>query len=116
MLSWEAAHKLALALPEAEEHDHFGGPSFRVRGKIFAQLSSRASTEARVLVKLPAADQAALVMSAPETFTSEPQWGRHGWTYVHLATAEAALLQSLLLQSWQQVAPKKLVAQNEQQA
>lgn len=111
MLSWEAAHKLALALPEAEEQDHFGSPSFRVRGKIFAQLSSRKSEKIRVLVKLPAADQTALLMSAPETFTSDPQWGRHGWTYVHLATAEASLLRSLLLLSWQQVAPKKLATQ-----
>src|SRR5690349_7953723 len=30
--------KLALALPEAVEQDHFGRPSFRVRGRIFATL------------------------------------------------------------------------------
>jgi hypothetical protein len=111
MLSWQAAHKLALSLPEAEERDHFGSPSFRVKGKIFAQLSPRSSNEARALVKLPAADQAALIMSAPETFSSVPQWGHHGWTYVQLATVETSLLRSLLRQSWQLVAPKKLVAQ-----
>lgn len=111
MLSWEAAHKLALSMPEAEERDHFGSPSFRVSGKIFAQLSPRKSNETRVLVKLPAADQTALIMSAPETFSSEPRWGRHGWTCVQLATVEASFLRALLLQSWRQVAPRKLVAQ-----
>ena len=110
MLSWPAAHKLALELPHAEERDHFGAPSFRVKGKIFAQLSARGEKNARALVKLSSADQAALMMTAPETFSSVPQWGQHGWTYIQLATADAAMLRSLLLQSWRLVAPKKLVA------
>ncbi|WP_293394616.1 MmcQ/YjbR family DNA-binding protein [Nevskia sp.] len=110
MLSWQAAHKLALSLPEAEERDHFGSPSFRVTGKIFAQLSARDHEEQRVLVKLSAADQAALTMSDPDTFSAVPQWGQHGWTYVQLATVEESMLRGLLIQSWRQVAPKKLVA------
>jgi len=110
MLSWKAAHKLALSLPEAEERDHFGSPSFQVRGKIFAQLSAQEKSEQRALVKLLAADQAALVMSAPDTFSWVPQWGRHGWTYVKLATVEESVLYGLFFQSWQNVAPKKLVA------
>ena len=81
-----------------------------MKGKIFAQLSSQGKSERRALVKLSAADQAALIMSAPETFSSVPQWGRHGWTYVQLATVEESILFSLLFQSWQNVAPKKLVA------
>lgn len=111
MISREAAHNLALSLPEAEERDHFGSPSFRVKGKIFAQLSSRESNERRALVKLPPADQTALIMSAPETFSSVPQWGHHGWTHIQLATIEPSLLHTLLLQSWRLVAPKKLVTQ-----
>ncbi|WP_295682344.1 MmcQ/YjbR family DNA-binding protein [uncultured Nevskia sp.] len=110
VLSWQAARELALSLPDAEQRDHFGSPSFRVKGKIFAQLSARDSEEQRVLVKLPAADQAALTMSDPDTFLSVPQWGQHGWTYVQLATVEESMLRGLLIQSWRQVAPKKLVA------
>jgi hypothetical protein len=30
--------RLALVLPEAVEQNHFGRPSFRVRGRIFATL------------------------------------------------------------------------------
>jgi hypothetical protein len=110
MLSWEAAQKLALSLPEAEERDHFGSPSFRVKGKIFAQLSAQGKGEHRALVKLSSADQAALIISAPDIFSSVPQWGQHGWTYVQLSTVEESVLHSLLFQSWQRVAPKKLVA------
>lgn len=110
MLSWERARAMALSLPGAEERDHFGSPSFRVKGKIFAQLSSRGKPNARALVKLSPADQAALTMSAPETFTAEPQWGRHGWTRVELATVEESMFLSLLSQSWKQVAPKRNAA------
>jgi hypothetical protein len=110
MLSWHAAKKLALSLPEAHEQDHFGSPSFRVRGKIFAQLSAQDKLEQRAVLKLSAADQTALVMADPETFSCVPGWGRHGWTWVALKGLDAAMFRSLLFQSWRQVAPKKLVA------
>ena len=38
MIDVANARKLALSFPEAEERDHQGHPSFRVRGKIFATL------------------------------------------------------------------------------
>jgi hypothetical protein len=38
MLSSEQAGRLALARPDAVEHDHHGRPSFRVAGRIFATL------------------------------------------------------------------------------
>ncbi|MFT4246877.1 MAG: MmcQ/YjbR family DNA-binding protein [Pseudomonas sp.] len=111
MLSWQAARELALSLPHAEERDHFGSPSFRVKGKIFAQLSPHSNSVECALVKLSAADQGALIMSSPGTFSSVPQWGHHGWTYVQLATVEASFFNGLLRQSWQLVAPRRLVAQ-----
>jgi hypothetical protein len=116
MLSWQAAHKLALSLPEAEERDHFGSPSFRVRGKIFAQLSAPGKEDECALVKLSSADQAALMMSDPGTFSAVPYWGQHGWTYVRLASIEASILRGLLLQSWRHVVPKKLSATFEARA
>jgi hypothetical protein len=105
--SWQAAHDLALSLPDAEERDHFGSPSFRVGGKIFAQLSAPDHQPARALVKLSSADQAALTMTDTQTFSSEPSWGRHGWTYVALASVDASMLHDLLWQSWRLVATKK---------
>ena len=99
-----------MALPETEVRDHFGSPSFRVKGKIFAQLSASENKERRALVKLSLADQAALTMSDPATFLPAPHWGRHGWTYIQLATVEELRLRDVLLRSWRQIAPKRLVA------
>lgn len=110
MLSWQAAKKLALSLPGAEERDHFGSPSFRIGGKIFAQLSTQEKSERRAVVKLSVADQAALIALDTRAFSSIPQWGRHGWTWVQLDRVDAVLFEDVLRKSWRSVAPKKLVA------
>jgi predicted DNA-binding protein (MmcQ/YjbR family) len=105
VISWQAARELALLLPDTEEQDHFGSPSFRVGGKIFAQLSAAAEPRGRALVKLTMADQTALTLMDPKSFAPEPQWGRHGWTRIELASVEPSTLQRLLQQSRQLVAP-----------
>jgi len=102
------ARKLALSLPEAEEQDHRGRPSFRVRGKIFATLWP---DEQRVVVKLPATELAALLGGDPKGF-SVNAWSRQGWTNVHLQHVSASQLAALLALAWSTVAPKKLVAEH----
>ncbi len=97
MISWQAARELALLLPDTEEQDHVGG-------KIFAQLSAAAEPRGRALVKLTMADQTALTLMDPQSFAPEPQWGRHGWTRIELASVEPSTLQRLLQQSRQLVA------------
>ena len=108
MVSIDVARDLAMSLPEVEERDHFGSSSFRVRGKIFAQLSNHGGEAERALVKLTSADQAALILSAPDVFSSVPQWGKRGWTYIELAAVKEFALRDLLLQSWRLVTPKNL--------
>jgi hypothetical protein len=98
---------LALALPGVEERDHMGAPSFRVAGKIFAQL---ADAQATGLVKMSLAEQDALRESDPDRFWVPPHWSKFGWTYVRLADTDIAQLRDLLERSWSLVAPKKLVA------
>lgn len=96
---------MALGLPLAVEQPHFGSPSFRVNGKIFAQLSADGATG---LVKLPQPQQAWAVATYPEMCIVEPQWGRHGWTRLVLAEIPADLLRELLAQSWRSVTPRAL--------
>lgn len=108
MVSIESARNLAMSLPEVEERDHFGSPSFRVKDKIFAQLSNHGGEAERALVKLRSADQTALILSAPDIFSSAPQWGKYGWTYIELAVVEESALRDLFLQAWRLVAPRSL--------
>src|SRR5918911_1132985 len=106
MLDCESIRELALALPEVEEHDHWGRPSFRVSGKIFATLWP---DEQRAMLKLPPAEQAALIMLDPETFSAMPGiWGQRGSTYVQLHTVERTAFQTALKTAWCGAAPKRL--------
>jgi hypothetical protein len=97
---------LALALPEAEEHDHFGRPSFRVRGRIFMTV---VADEARCNLKLPREEHEALVAQRPEIFGTVT-WGRLIRTSVRYEQVAPAELAELLEEAWRAVAPKRLAA------
>ncbi|WP_174301636.1 MmcQ/YjbR family DNA-binding protein [Caulobacter sp. S45] len=97
----------ALALPEAEEKDHFGAPSFRVNGKIFAQIAVRDGGKA--LLRLPQGRRELLWEVRPEVFTPSV-WGKIISCYVALEGIEPDELAELVRASWAEIAPKKLVA------
>ncbi|WP_437655600.1 MmcQ/YjbR family DNA-binding protein [Sorangium sp. So ce1182] len=107
MISSDDLRRLALSLPEAEVQDHFGKPSFRVRGKIFA--THWVAEEAAVL-KLSLEEQDSLTQAQPDVFSVTP-WGHQGWTRVELRRVDPALLEELLVGAWRRVAPKRTVAQ-----
>ncbi|MDQ6868335.1 MAG: MmcQ/YjbR family DNA-binding protein [Pseudomonadota bacterium] len=107
----EDFRRLALYLPEAEEHAHQGHPDFRVRGKIFATLGW--PDLAWAMVKLTPVEQEVLVQAEPEVFTPvQGGWGRRGATNVRLAVADEATARSALAMAWRNRAPKSLVARS----
>jgi hypothetical protein len=99
---------LALKLPEALEQPHFGFPSFRVKGKIFATAQL---DRPLAMLKLPVEVQQAMLAEHPETFSLPPgAWGRSGATYVATDRVGRALFQDLVTTAWANTAPKALVA------
>ena len=58
--------RLALSLPETEEHAHMNHPDFRVAGKIFATLGY--PNASRGMVKLFPDQQAEFVAADPKSF------------------------------------------------
>ena len=98
---------LCLALPEAEERETWGHPTFRVRDKMFAAMSDDVREAS---VKATREEQAALIAAAPETFGVPAYVGRHGWVSVQLATVDPDELRELLVEAWRQTAPKRLVS------
>jgi hypothetical protein len=103
-----AFRKLALSLPQAVEAPHFEATSFRVNKKIFATLGEAAG---RAVVKLTREQQEMMSAAEPKVFAAVPSWGKHGWTYLHLADADPDIVRSALAASWRNVAPKKLIAE-----
>ena len=105
MVTPDRFRELAMRLPAVEEHDHFGTPSFRVRGKIFAQFS-RSSDDAIFKFSLDELD--VLRMSAGDLFVPDPSWGKHGWTHVRIAEMDEGWVDQLLRDAWRRVTPKKM--------
>ncbi|HEY5290302.1 MAG TPA: MmcQ/YjbR family DNA-binding protein [Caulobacteraceae bacterium] len=106
MVTFESIAAWALALPEAVEADHFGAPSFRVAGKIFATVRR---DPPRLMVKLGADDQHNLCQGHPDLIQPVPgYWGRKGATFVDYAKIDDTLAEMLLRLAWIGVAPKRL--------
>ena len=73
----EELRALALALPEAEERETWGHPTFRVRDKMFLTL---AADGAAGTVKATLEDQSELVARTPRRGRCPPTWdATAGW-------------------------------------
>jgi hypothetical protein len=107
MITADELRRAALSLPEAEERETWGHPTFRVRDKMFATLADDGRSAG---IKTTKEEQTALVAGAPETFGVPAYVGRHGWVSVELATADPAEVRELVTEAWRQTAPKRLVA------
>jgi hypothetical protein len=91
-------------LPEAVEQPHWGNPSFRIRGRIFATVPD----EAHVNVMLDAFDVEPAVREDAAT-CEELWWGKQlVGVKVSLNHAAPIMVESLLRAAWRRKAPKRL--------
>jgi hypothetical protein len=98
------ARRIALSLPEATEQDHFGRPSFRVRGRIFATLW--APDQMNVMLDMSGILDA---VDANPQACSEFWWGKRvRAVQVDLRLSDPALIRTLLQQAWRRKAPRQL--------
>lgn len=96
--------RLALSLPETEEHEHMNHPDFRRSGKIFATLAYPDAGFA--MVKVFPDQQESFVAAAPSTFVPvKGGWGQQGCTNVLLKTADKAKVREALAAAWERAAP-----------
>jgi hypothetical protein len=107
MITGNEFRRAALSLPDAQERETWGHPTFRVRDKMFATLSD---DERLATVKASREEQAALVAGDPATFTVPAYVGQHGWVGIELATVDPDEARELLVEAWRKTAPKRLVA------
>jgi len=100
---------ICLALPEAEERETWGEPTFRVRDKIFC-MHRTDTGEPALWCKAPPGSQAILVGADPRRFFVPPYVGPKGWVGMRLDGKvdwrEVALL---VARSYRMTAPKRLV-------
>ncbi|HEX2680697.1 MAG TPA: MmcQ/YjbR family DNA-binding protein [Candidatus Dormibacteraeota bacterium] len=104
MIGLREAREIALALPGAVEADHWGNPSFRVGGKIFATVPE--STFLNVMIDPFQVD--GLVRDYPDC-CAPLLWGKNvrGVT-VNLRHASRPVVSRLLEEAWRRKAPSRL--------
>lgn len=107
MVSPDDMRAFALSLPEAEEIQTWGHPTFRVRKKLFATMAPDGS-DASIKATIP--EQQALIQSQPDVFGIPDYVGRYGWLSVRLDAVDPDELRELLVEAWRRTAPKRVVA------
>jgi hypothetical protein len=112
MITADELRQVVRSLPEAEERETWGHPTFRVRDKMFAAMSDDGH---QASVKATKEEQAALIAAAPETFGIPAYVGRHGWVSIQLATVDPTELRELMIEAWRHAAPKRLVKAYDEQ-
>jgi predicted DNA-binding protein (MmcQ/YjbR family) len=101
--------RICLALPEAEERETFGHPTYRVREKIFAM--ERHEQGVALWCKAPKGSQAVLIGADAARFFAPPYVGPKGWIGMRLLDRpDWDEVASLVRRSYEMTAPKRLAA------
>jgi predicted DNA-binding protein (MmcQ/YjbR family) len=101
---------ICLALPEAEERETWGAPTYRVRGKIFA-MERRDDGRPSLWCKAPPGSREVLVGADPARFFAPPYVGPKGWVGVRLDDGpDWGEVEALARRSYRLVAPRRLAA------
>jgi hypothetical protein len=107
----ERLRTICLALPEATEKVAWGEPTWRVKGKLFAQLDNHHHGADRLAVWLPAplGAQESLIFLQPERFFRPPYVGPRGWVGVRIdGRPNWSVITGLVTQAYREVAPPRL--------
>ena len=108
MADWETVRALAAELLEVEESTSYGTPALKVRGKMFARLREDGET---LVVWTDYIEREALTQGEPETFFITPHYEDYPLVLISLQRVDEAELRELLIESWRERAPKRLLGE-----
>ncbi|MBL1097619.1 MmcQ/YjbR family DNA-binding protein [Streptomyces coffeae] len=107
MTTSDDVREIALSLPETTEKVAWSMPTFRVAGKMFATLPE---DETSMAVRCPKVERDELVLAEPEKFWIADHEAGFAWVRVRLAALDdLEELRDILLDSWRQAAPTRLL-------
>jgi hypothetical protein len=109
----ERLRKICLALPEATEKEAWAEPTWRVKGKMFAQMDDHHHGGEHCSVWLPSTleVQESLVAADPKRFFRPAYVGHKGWIGVVLDTKpDWAVVEELVREAYLRIAPPKIAA------
>ena len=103
--------RIARSLPETIEKPWFGSPGFRVKDKGFLRIRSEAEGGLVVFVA-DLGEKEALLASDPDVFFTTPHYDGYPTVLVNLAAVGADELTELIIESWRQKAPARVLQQH----
>jgi hypothetical protein len=105
--------ELCLSFPETSEKEAWGGPTFRVKGKMFVMYMDNHHGDDRVALwcNTDADERDALVSGDPNRFFVPPYMGPRGWLGLRLDKRLGwNRIGVLVEESWRRTAPPKVRA------
>lgn len=109
----DRVREIALLLPESEERESHGQPTFFVAGKQFAQLrvDHHGDGLTVVCVRTSGSDEQAMLMeAAPDTYRKPAYLGASGWVSIDLGNeVDWTLVEDRIARSWELSAPAGLL-------
>lgn len=109
----ERVRAVAMQLPEAEERESHGQPTFFVGGRQFAQVRDNHHGDGLTVVCVRTSgtdEQAMLIEAAPDVYSRPAYLGPAGWVGVRLGgDADWALIEDRIARSWELTAPARLL-------
>ena len=109
MATADDVRRIALSLPETDEHPSYQGrPSFRVRKKGFARLLDDGGSCGIWVESLE--EKEALLASDPRTFYATSHHDGYPTLLVRYAEVDVDELRELITDSWRTKAPKRVLA------
>lgn len=104
---------IALLLPESEERESHGQPTFFVAGKQFAQFRDDHHGDGRTVVCVKTSgedEQAMLLDAAPDIYSKPAYLGPSGWVAIDLGgDPDWTLVEDRVARSWELAAPRRLL-------
>ena len=109
MATEDDVRRIALSLPETDEHPSYGGrPSFRVKKKGF--LYVREDGDSIVVWVSDQGEKEALLASDQRKFFTEPHYDGYDTVLVRYRKVSVKELRELITDSWRNKAPKRVLA------
>lgn len=106
-MTYAAVRAIGLKLPGMEDATSYGTPALKVRGKLVVRLREDGETLA---LRIGFLERAALLATDPEAFFLTDHYRNHPAVVVRLDAVRRVDLARLLTDTWQQLAPRTLVA------
>ena len=109
-VTYEAARRIALGLPGAEEGFSYGTPAFRVGGKFWFRLREDGDTLA---MRMGFEEREALIAHDPQTFYLTDHYVNYPAVLLRLSSVRRDVLRAVLEESWRASAPPRLRASSQ---